>query len=156
MRITLIILLLAMSLDLHSSAASSLPEQLLLLVGRWHMERNGAQIFEEWQQKSATRLEGRSWMVKDAKEIELEQLVIEAEADGVYYKPTVHDQNNGEQVRFKLEASDQSTFVFSNADHDFPQHISYSLVSQDSVVALVYGKVKGQEKSIRFAYSRQR
>lgn len=46
--------------------------------------------------------------------------------------------------------------VFENPNHDFPQRIIYRLVTVDSLVARIEGRIDGKERSSDFPYRRAR
>ncbi|MBK9423718.1 MAG: hypothetical protein IPN54_06270 [Bacteroidetes bacterium] len=67
-------------------------------------------------------------------------------ADGIYYIPTVTNQNDGVPIPFKLITSEAGVFVFENPTHDFPTKITYKTDQKNKLSASISGKINGEEK----------
>ena len=70
--------------------------------------------------------------------------------DSLFYKVSVKDQNKEKPVSFYLTKSDDKELTFENPKHDFPTKIVYTKISNDSLVAVIYGKKDGKEMSETF------
>ena len=70
------------------------------------------------------------------------------------YIPTVKDQNNNMPVRFAQKTISDFSLVFENAAHDFPQIISYTRISKDSLVAEISGIKDGEPLKHTFPMKR--
>ena len=57
---------------------------------------------------------------------------------------------------FTARAATDSTIVFSNPTHDFPQRVGYRRVGADSLVAWIEGERDGRTRRIEFPYRRVR
>ncbi|UPT68721.1 MAG: DUF6265 family protein [Sphingobacteriales bacterium JAD_PAG50586_3] len=79
-----------------------------------------------------------------------EQIRMEQHGSDLFYMPTVADQNGGKPVVFKASLHNKKQLIFENPLHDFPQKISYSHPTKDSLVAEISGTEKGQIKSQKF------
>jgi hypothetical protein len=96
------------------------------LSGTWEMPRpKGGYRLETWAQKDANTLTGKGLRFVGTDTTLLEAIKIYADQHGVWYAPTVPDQNNGQEVAFKLVSSEKNHYVFENPKHDFPQRIAY-------------------------------
>lgn len=124
------------------------------LLGKWKMETPKGTIFEEWEVSDRTKLKGSSYKVKDNDTTLLENLELSIEDDGVYYIPTVINQNDGKPVRFKLISSKEQVYIFNNPEHDFPQTIVYLPKDKNNLHARIEGKYNGSEASSEFIYKR--
>jgi hypothetical protein len=47
-----------------------------------------------------------------------------------------------------------STVVFANPTHDFPQEVGYQRVGADSLLAWIDGQLKGKSRRVEFQYAR--
>ena len=57
---------------------------------------------------------------------------------------------------FTARTVGESTVVFENPQHDFPQRIGYQLKGPDSLLAWIEGTQKGQKRRVEFPYRRTR
>jgi hypothetical protein len=53
------------------------------------------------------------------------------------------------------EATD-STVIFRNPDHDYPQEVGYRRAGADSLIAWVDGTLNGKARRMEFRYARAR
>lgn len=93
-------------------------------------------------------LTGKSYALKGADTIIFETVQLKQEGESLYYIPTVRNQNDGKPVSFKAYSVTDSKMVFGNPEHDFPQSVSYTKLSADSLVAEISG-VKTEMYGIR-------
>jgi hypothetical protein len=66
----------------------------------------------------------------------------------------VANQNLGLPVKFKEKSIKEQEFIFENLDHDFPQTITYTRISADSLVAEISGIKDGEARRQRFPMKR--
>ncbi|HEY1032204.1 MAG TPA: DUF6265 family protein [Flavipsychrobacter sp.] len=73
-----------------------------------------------------------------------------------WYIPTVSNQNEGKEIRFRLTNATDTSMIFENKTHDFPQRIGYIRTSATSIHAYISGPSKeaGKEKQIDFKYTK--
>ncbi len=71
------------------------------------------------------------------------------------YLARVSGQNSGNPVSFRLVPGTGNRLVFENPYHDFPQRIIYHHFAADSLVAIVEGTDKGNERRETFRLSRE-
>ncbi len=55
---------------------------------------------------------------------------------------------------FLAAARNDSAITFENLTHDFPQLISYTRVSPESLVAVISGTVRDRQRTITYGYAR--
>ena len=135
--------------------ASSKLDELEWLLGDWQGEAEGNVFYENWVKVNDTLFSGESYFVSGSDTTGKEGIEIKAQDSVIYYIPTVHDQNEGQPVYFKLIISESRLVVFENQNHDFPQLISYKLTTSDSLVAQISGTSNGVMKDIRFPMKRK-
>lgn len=124
------------------------------LIGTWEMKRAKGSIYESWEKASDTEFQGKSYMIKEPDTIVFEHIQLVEEQEGLFYIPTVKNQNDGLPVRFAAKTITETQLVFENSEHDFPKRISYTLISPDSLVAEISGIKNGEERKQLFKMSR--
>ena len=104
--------------------------------------------------QSESEFRGKSYMLNKADTVVFEQIQLLAENNTLFYIPTLTNQNKGLPVRFALKSSTDSSLLFENSSHDFPQLISYQKIGVDSLFAEVSGTSKGKARSEKFRMKR--
>jgi len=61
-------------------------------------------------------------------------------------------QNDGDEVIFKLTKHDDTSFVFENQEHDFPQRIIYINEGEDTMHARIEDMQR--KKQVDFIFNR--
>lgn len=114
------------------------------LVGTWTDQSETT--FERWDIVNGKTLKGLSYKMLD-NGIEVTEYMEIVYADGhLLYKATVLDQNDGQEVVFKSTPID-SSLIFENNNHDFPQQIQYKQISDHEVSIRLSGQ---SQKDIRY------
>jgi len=129
-------------------------QQARWLLGAWQQQAGKRLQVEEWRQADDSTFTGRSYFLKGADTMLQERTTLEYRNNQLFYVPVVQNQNNGLPVRFVLIESSSSKMVFENKDHDFPQKITYQMITQDSVVAEIAGMLKGTYQARPFPMRR--
>jgi hypothetical protein len=129
-------------------------EKLYILEGTWKTETRRGVIYEEWKKESATLMKGKSYKLKDADTLLLENISLRRNGKDVFYIPVTINQNNQKPVKFKMASSVNNKFVFENPAHDYPKRIVYEIVNADSVHAFIDDGNNASGKRMHFYYSR--
>ncbi|MBH2003824.1 MAG: hypothetical protein I8H66_03965 [Sphingobacteriia bacterium] len=124
------------------------------LNGTWENKTQKGSIYETWSKINEFEYSGRSYIVKEKDTIIFETIRLVQEQGGLFYIPTVKNQNDGSPVRFAAKIISDSALIFENQQHDFPQIISYRKISTDSLVAEISGWENGQERRQIFPMKR--
>lgn len=127
-------------------------ERFNKLSGIWKMNTAKGPIFESFQKVSKAELKGKSYRINGSDTIVFEQIQLISNTDGIFYIPTVKDQNDGKPVTFRLISSEADRYIFENKAHDFPQRIIYHFIRTDSLVARIEGEKNGQVRGSNFYY----
>lgn len=130
------------------------PDRTNWLIGTWETRSPRGSLFEEWSRLNKDELSGRSYFIRDGDTVVVETIRLVSEGENLFYIPTVRDQNDGLPVRFSLRSISDTSFVFENPSHDYPQRISYTRISADSLIAEIAGTRGGEERSQRFPMGR--
>ncbi|MEE1943786.1 DUF6265 family protein [Pedobacter sp. KR3-3] len=125
------------------------------LIGTWEQKTARGSVFETWTKASPKEFHGKSYVLKEKDTLVFENIKLVQQTDGLFYIPTVKNQNGGKPVSFKAKTVSASEMVFENPEHDFPQQISYKQINKDSLVAEISGTVKGKFKAQKFQMRRK-
>ncbi|MEM9329040.1 MAG: DUF6265 family protein [Bacteroidota bacterium] len=131
-------------------------ESVKWLLGTWQNETSQGIIYESWMEVDSKALEGRSFAIRQGDTAVFETIRLTERKDGLVYAPTVSNQNNQKPVEFVLKSISTNQFTFENLAHDFPQMITYRMINQDSLVAVISGTKNGRQREVRFPMSRLR
>ncbi len=129
-------------------------KKLEWIVGTWENKTARGNIYETWSKKSEEKLSGISYIIQNKDTILFETISIIEERSKLFYIPIVKNQNGGLPVQFALKTISSTQFVFENTKHDFPQIISYTKISSDSLVAEISGIKNGKERKQSFSMKR--
>jgi len=131
--------------------------QVSWLTGRWQFVRPtkpGAvpvKIEEEWHSAKDASMMSLGTTTRGDSIIDSEFVVIRESGKHLLYE--AHPMGQQSAVFHSIEVSD-STVVFENRAHDFPQRVGYARFGADSLVAWIEGTRKGALKRLEFPYHR--
>jgi hypothetical protein len=131
-------------------------KDLAWLEGTWVAKAGMDTIVEKWASVTPELMHGFSLSVKNGDTIMNESIQLFQKGDTLIYEPTVYDQNLGEAISFPLEGTNGTTFRFTNPNHDFPQHITYTKCPGDRFVAEVYAMKNGKREGFMMLFERNR
>jgi hypothetical protein len=124
------------------------------LIGTWENNATAGNSTERWEKKNDSIFTGICFMIIGSDTVSYETICLEQKGTALFYIPTVKNQNEGESVRFELTSSTTEQLVFENPTHDFPRKITYTQITNDSLLAVVSGPRNGKEHSIQFPMKR--
>lgn len=125
------------------------------MLGTWQNTSPQGTLVEAWQKENDTLFNGYSHFIVGADTVFTEHIRLEQHGSDLFYIPTVANQNNGKPIVFKVSLHDKKQLVFENPLHDFPQKITYTHPTKDSLIAEVSGTEKGKFKSEKFLMVRK-
>jgi hypothetical protein len=120
------------------------------MLGRWENVSTDGTLIEAWQKQNDTTYTGYSHFIIGKDTVFSEQIRMEQHGKELFYMPSVKDQNGGKPIIFRASLHNKKQLIFENPLHDFPQKISYSHPTKDSLVAEISGTEKGKFKSQKF------
>ncbi|MFL9483421.1 DUF6265 family protein [Chitinophagaceae bacterium LWZ2-11] len=124
------------------------------LIGTWENKTPKGSIYESWIKISKNEFSGKSYAMKEKDTIIFETIRLVQEDGSLFYIPTVKNQNDGLPIRFALKIVSDTTLVFENPQHDFPQIISYTKIGTDALVAEISGNKNGHPHKQTFPMKR--
>ena len=126
-------------------------ESLSWIAGCWEGGKKNV-YHEQWMKPSGKMMIGMARTVAGGKTTTYEFMRLHEDNNGdVFYTALPSGQS---ETTFKLISMDDTTAVFENPEHDFPQRIIYSLRLNGSLVARIEGQSNGMERHSEFPMSR--
>ena len=124
------------------------------LLGNWVTKTDDGILLENWKQLNDSTFNGESFFIKGNDTLHSEAIVLQQNGEELFYNATVKGQNENKAVAFKLTLGNEKQIVFENPKHDYPQKITYSLLTKDSLVAAISGVQLGKPSSEKFGMKR--
>ena len=152
-----LLLLIAGITLVHTSFAqqkTNLIAQAKWVIGSWKNQSAKTLDMETWKKLNDSTLLGINYSLAGADTVSSERICLQQRRGKLYYIPIVRNQNGGKAVTFTLTSSNNKHLVFENPEHDFPQKITYTQITNDSLVAEISGTRKGRQKAIQFPMKR--
>lgn len=145
------ILQLAFLIMFHQACAQD-REAMKWMVGTWTLNTRQGTIVEYWRQVNDSTLEGKSVIVKTARDtLPQESLKLARRKGNWMYTSTVQGQNNNQPVSFPIVFLRGTEFICENPTHDFPQRIAYRRI-KNQLFASIEGKNGGRYSKVNFDF----
>ena len=129
--------------------AQSAIDRVAWLHGCW--QTTGSPVIEEqWMAPRGGTMIGMGRTVRDGRTTEYELVVLKEQDGRLAYE--AHPSGQPSAVFLSREITDTSV-VFENAEHDFPQRVGYRR-SESGLAAWIEGTLKGQMRRVDFIYAR--
>ena len=80
-----------------------------------------------------------------------ETITLQQKGEELTYSAAVKGQNDDKPVAFKLTTATEKQLVFENPKHDYPQKISYTQTTPNSLVAKISGIQQAKPTSEQFS-----
>lgn len=125
-------------------------EQVAWLQGCWARSTGTRTTEEQWMAPRDGCMLGMSRTVQDGALREWEAVVLREQDGRLAYE--AHPSGQAATV-FLSRSVDESSVIFENPDHDFPQVVGYRLLG-DSLAAWIEGTVDGRNRRVDFGYRR--
>lgn len=129
-------------------------EKAKYLIGDWENLTPDANFIEIWKNENDSTYSASSFITVKKDTVFYENIVLQQKNDSLFYNVSVRGENKNKAVSFYLTYDNNNVLVFENPKHDFPTKIVYKKVSNDSLVATIYGTKDG--KKIEEAYPMKR
>ncbi len=119
-------------------------------LGEWENKSAEGTLVENWKKANDSTYYGQSYFIKNKDTLHFETITLQQNGEELFYNAKVIGQNEDKSVRFKMTNSSENQLVFENPNHDYPQKISYTKKSNDSLVAEISGVQLGKPSSEKF------
>nr|WP_315232047.1 DUF6265 family protein [uncultured Flavobacterium sp.] len=121
------------------------------LLGNWENKSADGTLTENWEKVNDSTFQAQSYYIKEKDTVHFESIILQQKGENLTYTATVKGQNNDKPVVFKLTTATDKQVSFENLKHDYPQKISYSQITPDSLVAKISGIQQGKPSSEQFS-----
>ena len=121
------------------------------LLGNWENKSADGNLSETWKKVNDSTFQAQSYFIKEKDTLHFESITFNKKEKNLTYTATVKGQNNDKPVTFKLTNSTEKQLVFENPKHDYPKKISYTQITEDSLVAEISGILEGKPSSEKFS-----
>lgn len=120
------------------------------LLGNWEHKSVDGNLTENWKKVNDSTFEAQSFYIKEKDTLHFESITLQQKGEDLTYNAAVKGQNDDKPVSFKLTTATEKQLVFENPKHDYPQKISYTQITPDSLVAKISGIQQGKPSSEQF------
>lgn len=117
--------------------------------GDWKVYVEEGQMTECWKRMDENTFAGTCMLMNNQDTLFFETMKIHKMHNRFFYSTSFISNGILHETDFKLKKMNGQKIIFENKSHDFPQIISYTFYSPDSMIA----KIGGREKdTIRYEY----
>jgi len=120
------------------------------LLGKWEAKSADGILSENWKQLNDSTFQGESFFIKGQDTLHFESITLQQKGEELLYNATVKGQNDNKAVAFKMTIGTEKELVFENSKHDYPQKISYTQITKDSLVVSISGVQLEKPSSEKF------
>lgn len=120
------------------------------LLGKWETKTAEGILSENWKQLNDSTFQGESFFIKQKDTLHFETMILQQKGEDLFYDATVKGQNEDKAVPFKMTIGTEKQLVFENPKHDYPQKITYTQITKDSLTATISGVQLGKTSSESF------
>lgn len=126
------------------------------LLGSWETKSADGTLSENWKKVNDSTYEGQSYFVKGKDTLHFETVTLQQKGEELSYLTTIQGQSNDKPISFVLTETTEKQLVFENPKHDYPQKISYSHISKDSLVTEISGTQLGKPSTEKYLMTKRK
>lgn len=119
------------------------------LAGTWQASE-GPILYEAWHIRPDSSLHGISFSVNQADTLLLEEMRIDYVEDNWHLFVHIPDEGSSEETAFALVKQEKSSWVFENAENEYPNRIIYNILSDSTLYARIENMRGNQQKEFHF------
>jgi hypothetical protein len=132
-----------------ASAQATQPNKLGWMQGCWAMVNQERAIEEQWMAPRGKTMVGTSRTVQGANLVGYEFMLIREQGDKIAFEVR---PSGKAPVMFTASAITDSSVVFENSQHEFPQKIGYRRDGDSTLYAWIEGTSSGEVRRFVFPY----
>ncbi|MGO4770638.1 DUF6265 family protein [Flavobacterium sp. W22_SRS_FK3] len=125
------------------------------LIGNWENKNPDGMLTENWEKLNDSTFNAYSYFVKQNDTLHFETIVLAQKGETLTYFATVKGQNDEKAVAFKATSESDQQLVFENPKHDYPQKITYTKGTNNTLNAEISGKLQGKLTTERFIMTKR-
>ena len=156
-KIIILLFLLAFTACKNSDSEGTEKDKIKLahwLLGNWENKSVEGSLTENWEKVNDSTYKATSYFANEKDTLHFETINLEQKGEVLTYIATIKGENDDKPVAFNLTISTEKQLVFENLKHDYPQKISYSQISKDSIVAEISGIQQGKPSTEKYLMAR--
>jgi len=143
-------LLVSATLLAASTLASAQIGRVAWLAGCWSLSSGERSVDEQWMAPRVASMQGMSRTVRGDKLVAYEFVMLRERGELLDYEVSPSAQA---RTVFTSTSITDSSVVFENLQHDFPQRVAYRR-NGDQLLAWIEGPRNGQMRRIEYPYQR--
>ncbi len=132
-----------------ASAQAAQPHKLAWMQGCWAMINQERAVEEQWMAPRGKTMIGTSRTVQGANLVSYEFMLIRQDGDRMAFEIR---PSGRAPVIYNATALTDSSVVFENAQHGFPQKIGYRRAGDNAMHAWIEGDHNGEPQRAEFLY----
>jgi hypothetical protein len=132
-----------------ASAQAMQPHKLAWMQGCWATVNQERAVEEQWMAPRGKTMIGTSRTVQGANLVSYEFMMIRQDGDQIAFEVR---PSGRAPVIFKAATITDSSVVFENPRHEFPQKIGYRRAGNNAMYAWIEGDRDGETHRIEFPY----
>jgi hypothetical protein len=125
------------------------------LIGNWENTSPDGILTENWKKVNDSTFNAASYFIKGKDTLHFESIILAQKGETLTYSPTVKGQNEGKSVAFPSSSESDKQLVFENPKHDYPQKITYTKGTNNTLTAEITGKLNGKLTIERFIMTKK-
>lgn len=125
------------------------------LIGNWEHTSADGVLTENWQKLNDSTFSAASYFIKGKDTIHFESIILAQLGETLTYKATVRGQNEEKPVSFPSTLESDKQLVFENPKHDYPQKITYTKGTNNTLTAEISGALNGKASSEKFVMTKK-
>lgn len=155
-KITLLVLVLAVvSCQKKESVEKDKIKIADWIIGNWENTSPNGVLTENWEKLNDSTFNAYSYFIKEKDTLHFETIVLAQKGETLTYFATVKGQNEDKAVAFSSTAESDKQLVFENAKHDYPQKITYTKGTNNTITAEISGNLNGKPSSEKFVMTKK-
>lgn len=158
-KITILVILLAFTACKNSNSEGTEKDKIKLahwLLGNWENKSVEGSLTENWEKVNDSTYKATSYFTKGKDTLHFETIRLQQKGETLTYIATVQGQNDDKPVAFNLITATDKQLVFENLKNDYPQKISYTQISKDSLVTEISGMQQGKISSEKYKMGKRK
>ncbi|MBZ4044581.1 DUF6265 family protein [Flavobacterium hibisci] len=125
------------------------------LIGNWENKNPDGILTENWEKLNDSTFSATSYFIKGKDTLHFESIILAQLGETLTYKATVKGQNEDKPVFFTSTLESDKQLVFENLKHDYPQKITYTKGTNNTLTAEILGKLNGKVSSEKFVMTKK-
>jgi hypothetical protein len=125
------------------------------LIGNWENKSPDGALSEKWIKLNDSTFSAASYFIKGKDTLHFENIVLAQKGERLTYFATVKGQNDDKPVAFPSTAESDKQLVFENPKHDYPQKITYTKGTDNTITAEISGKLDGKVTTEKFVMAKK-